>query len=164
MIVLDKEKIITYEEPGCFGNPPTSRSCISLDYAHELIREANLEIEELYKQIADFSKSDAIGKVPLTLNHVCSTVATFTKLPFSKVKEYAEKVYQPDNWALHFVSIDGVWAIESAIKIKDCDLVTFVRNFKSMVDCSSETRMPVSKFEDYTKMLFAEFKKQNNIE
>lgn len=164
MIVLDKEKIITYEEPGCFGNPPISKSCISLDYAHELIREANLEIEELYNKIAEFSKSDTIGKVPLTFNHVCSAVATFTRLPFSKVKEYAEKVYQPDNWSLHFVSIDGLWAIESAVKIKDCDLVTFVRNFKSMVNCSSESRMPVNKFEEYTKMLFAEFKKQNNLE
>jgi hypothetical protein len=164
MIVLDKEKIITYEEPGYFGNPPTSKSCISLDYAHELIREANLEIEELYNKIAEFSKSDAIGKVPLTLNHVCSAVATFTRLPFSKVKEYAEKVYQPDNWSLHFVSIDGLWTIESAVKIKDCDLVTFVRNFKSMVDCSAESRMSVAKFEEYTKMLFAEFKKLNNLE
>lgn len=164
MIVLDKEKIITYEEPGCFGNLPTSKSCISLDYAHELIREANLEIEELYNKIAEFSKSDTIGKVPLTFNHVCSAVATFTRLPYSKVKEYAEKVYQPDNWSLHFVNIDGLWAIESAVKIKDCDLVTFVRNFKSMVDCSSESRMPVNKFEAYTKMLFAEFKKQNNLE
>jgi len=164
MIVLDKEKIITYEEPGYFGNPPTSKSCISLDYAHELIREANLEIEELYNKIAEFSKSDTIGKVPLTFNHVCSAVATFTRLPFSKVEEYAEKVYQPDNWSLHFVSIDGLWAIESAVKIKDCDLVTFVRNFKSMVDCSAESRMPVAKFEEYTKTLFAEFKKLNNLE
>lgn len=164
MIVLDKEKIITYEEPGCFGNPSTSRSCISVDYARELIRDANLEIEELYNKIAEFSKSDTIGKVPLTFNHVCSAVATFTRLPFSKVKEYAEKVYQPDNWSLHFVSIDGLWTIESAVKIKDCDLVTFVRNFKSMVDCSAESRMPANKFEEYTKMLFAEFKKQNNLE
>ena len=91
MIVLDKEKIITYEEPGCFGNPPTSKSCISLDYAHELIREANLEIEELYNKIAEFSKSDTIGKVPLTFNHVCSVVATFTRYHIVKLKNMRKK-------------------------------------------------------------------------
>ncbi len=164
MIVLDKEKIITYEEPGCFGNPPTSRSCISLDYAHELIREANLEIKELYEQIAEFSKSDAMGKIPLTLNHICSVVATFTRLPFSKVKEYAEKVHQPDNWSLHFVNIDGVVAIESAVKLKDCDLVTFVRNFKSMMELDQIKRLPCDKFEAYVQNLFNDFKKKNNIE
>ena len=85
MIVLDKEKITTYEEPGCFGNPPTAKSCISLDYAHELIREANLEIQELYNQIAELSKSGITSKIPLTKQHVLSTVATFTRLPYSKV-------------------------------------------------------------------------------
>ena len=164
MIVLDKEKIITYEEPGSFGNPPTAKSCISLDYAHELIREANLEIEELYNQIAEFSKSDTIDKVPLTLKHVYSTVATFTRLPFSKVKEYAEKVYQPNNWSIHFVNINSMWIIESVIKIKDCDLVTFIRNFKSMVDFSADTRLSASKFEEVTKIMFNKFKETNNIE
>lgn len=164
MIVLDKEKIITYEEPGCFGNPPTSRSCISLDYAHELIREANLEIQELYNQIAELSKNDTIGKIPLTKQHVMSAVATFTRLPHSKVTEYVEDVYKPDYYTIHYINVDGVWAIESATKIKDCDLVTFVRNFKSLVDFSANSRLPMNRFNQLTQQMFLDFKKQNNLE
>lgn len=164
MVSLDKEKIITYEEPGCFGNSSTAVSCISLDYARELIRDANLEIQELYNQIAELSKSDITSKISLTKQHVLSTVATFTRLPYSKVVEYVEDIYKPDYYTVHYINVDGVWAIESAIKIKDCDLVTFVRNFKSLVDFGADRKLPMNRFNQLTQSMLLDFKKQNNLE
>lgn len=163
MIILDRSKIKTFTEPGCFGDISHDYDCITVEYAQELVRQANLEIQELYNQIAEMSKDNTIGKIPLTLEHVCSAVSSFTKLPYSNVQEYAKTVFKPENYSVHFVNLDGVWTIESAVKIKDCDLVTFIRNFKSMVDCSQETRLPANKFNEYTQHLFDEFKKQNNL-
>jgi len=52
MIQIDKSKIRHVSEPGYFGNPDIDFDCITLEYANDLVREANIEIKELYRQIA----------------------------------------------------------------------------------------------------------------
>ena len=166
MIQIDKSKVRHVTEPGYFGNPSIDFDCITLEYANDLVREANIEIKELYRQIAAGDNETITEKIPLTLQNVCSVVATFTRLPAGKVLEYGKKVFEDkESYSIHFTKAteEGPWVITSAIKIKDADLVTFIRNFSSMMEFGDDSRMPRDKFAEYIGDMFRDFKKAHNL-
>ena len=166
MIQIDKSKIRHVTEPGCFGNPSIDFDCITLEYAQDLVREANVEIKELYRQIAAADNETITEKIPLTLQNVCSVVAAFTRLPAGKVLEYGKKVFEDkESYSIHFTKAteEGPWVITSATKIKDADLVTFIRNFSSMMEFGDDSRMPRNKFAEYIGDMFRDFKKTHNL-
>lgn len=166
MIQIDQSKVRHVTEPGYFGNPDIDFDCITLEYAHDLVREANIEIKELYRQIAAGDNEKITEKIPLTLQNVCSVVAAFTRLPAGKVLEYGKKVFEDkESYSIHFTKAteQGPWVITSAIKIKDADLVTFIRNFSSMMEFGDDSRMPRDKFAEYIGDMFRDFKKAHNL-
>lgn len=166
MIQIDQNKVRHVTEPGYFGNPDIDFDCITLEYAQDLVREANIEIKELYRQIAAGDNEKITEKIPLTLQNVCSVVAAFTRLPAGKVLEYGKKVFEDkESYSIHFTKAteQGPWVITSAIKIKDADLVTFIRNFSSMMEFGDDSRMPRDKFAEYIGDMFRDFKKAHNL-
>ena len=166
MIQIDQSKVRHVTEPGGFGNPSIDFDCITLEYAYDLVREANIEIKELYRQIAAGDNEKITEKIPLTLQNVCSAVAAFTRLPAGKVLEYGKKVFEDkESYSIHFTKAteEGPWVITSATKIKDADLVTFIRNFSSMVEFSSDSRMSRDKFVECIGDMFRNFKKAHNL-
>ena len=107
MIQIDESKVRHVTEPGCFGNPSIDFDCITLEYAHDLVREANIEIKELYRQIAAGDNEKITEKIPLTLQNVCSVVAAFTRLPAGKVLEYGKKVFEDNPQTLFYFQKKG---------------------------------------------------------
>ena len=166
MIQIDQSKVRHVTEPGYFGNPSVDFDCITLEYANDLVREANIEIKELYRQIAAADNETITEKIPLTLQNVCSVVAAFTRLPAGKVLEYGKKVFEDkESYSIHFTKAteQGPWVITSATKIKDADLVTFIRNFSSMMEFGDDSRMPKDKFVECIGDMFRDFKKAHNL-
>lgn len=131
-----------------------------------MVREANIEIKELYRQIAAADNETITEKIPLTLQNVCSVVAAFTRLPAGKVLEYGKTVFEDkESYSIHFIKAteQGPWVITSATKIKDADLVTFIRNFSSMMEFGDDSRMPRDKFAEYIGDMFRDYKKAHNL-
>ena len=164
MVVIDRTKIRHVTEPGYFGDMSQDYDCIKLDYAEEIIRSANREIEELTKTIAEMNSGNKFVNIPLTERHVLNTVLTFTRLPYHNALAYAHDIFtHQDSYSCHFINQDGVWLLDNIIKIKDCDVATFIRNFKSVIDFSETRRMPRDRFAVYIDEIVKEFKETHGI-
>lgn len=115
---------------------------------------------KLYEELQSIKDDEKLsGSIPLNPERAKMVVGVLSRLPMVRVESYVNDMYNnSDGWSLHFAREDDVWEITSATKIKDLTLVDFIRNFRSMVDFSHSSKLPMIKFNQLCQKMFDNFK------
>ena len=115
---------------------------------------------KLYEEIQSIRDDEKLSEsIPLNPDRAKMVVGVLSRLPTSRIEKYVEEMYShTDSWSLHFAKEDEVWDITSATKIKDLTLLDFIKNFRSMVEFSHDTREPSDRFYQHCQKMFDAFK------
>lgn len=115
---------------------------------------------KLYEEIQSIKDDENLnGSIPLNRERAEMVVGVLSRMPIGKVESYVDDMFShQDGWSLHFAKEDEVWDITSATKIKDLTLLRFIRNFRSMVDFSHESGLPMERFYQHCQKMFDNFK------
>lgn len=127
---------------------------------HRDLTDSRVEAyNKLYEELRSIKDDEKLtGSIPLNRDRAKMVVGVLSRLPMNRVESYVEDMYSKDGWSLHFASDGDVWEITSATKIKDLTLVDFIRNFRSIVDFSHSSRLPMNKFNQLCQKMFENFK------
>ena len=125
------------------------------------IRDSRVEaFGKLYEELQSIKDDEKLTRsIPLNQDRAKMVVGVLSRLPQVRVDSYVDDMYNhSDGWSLHFAQENDVWEITSATKIKDLTLIDFIRNFRSMVDFSHSSRLPMNKFNQLCQKMFDNFK------
>lgn len=128
---------------------------------HRDITDSRVEAyNKLYEEIRSLKDDEKLsGSIPLNPDRAKMVVGVLSRLPMSRVESYVNDMYNhSDGWSLHYANENDVWEITSATMIKDLTLLDFIRNFRSIVDFSKSTRLPMNKFNQLCQKMFENFK------
>lgn len=131
-----------------------------VDVKHD-IEDSRVEaFNKLYEEIQSIKDDEKlIESIPLNPDRAKMVVGVLSRLPISRVESYVEDMYKhPDGWSLHFAKEDDVWDITSATKIKDLTLLDFIKNLRSMVNFSNDSRKAAGEFYKLCQKMFDNFK------
>lgn len=134
---------------------------VSKTDVHHDIADSRVEaFNKLYEEIQSIKDDEKLSEsIPLNPDRAKMVVGVLTRLPMNRVESYVEDMYKhPDGWSLHFAKEEEVWDITSATKIKDLTLLDFIKNFRSMVNFSHDTREPMDRFYQHCQKMFDSFK------
>lgn len=124
---------------------------------NELVAQAEEDKRKWFDAIGDSEK--LTGEIPLNPDRAKMVVAALSRLPKDRVDSYVDDMYNhSDGWSLHFAQENDVWEITSATKVKDLTLVDFIRNFRSMVEFSYNSGLPMNKFNQLCQKMFDNYK------
>ena len=128
---------------------------------HRDITDSRVEAyNKLYEEIRSLKDDEKLsGSIPLNHERAKMVVGVLSRLPMRRVESYVNDMYNhSDGWSLHYANENDVWEITSATRIKDLTLLDFIRNFRSIVDFSKSTRLPMNKFNQLCQKMFENFK------
>ena len=128
---------------------------------HRDITDSRVEAyNKLYEEIRSLKDDEKLtGSIPLNPDRAKMVVGVLSRLPMSRVESYVDDMYNhSDCWSLHYANEEGVWEITSATRVKDLTLVDFIRNFRSIVDFSNSSKLPMNKFNQLCQKMFENFK------
>jgi hypothetical protein len=133
-----------------------SKADVQRDIADSRVEAFN----KLYEEIQSLKDDEKLsGSIPLNRDRAKMVVSVLSRLPISRVESYVDEMFNhPDGWSLHFAKEDDVWDVSSATKIKDLTLLDFIKNFRSMVNFSHDSRLAKDSFYQHCQKMFDNFK------
>lgn len=131
---------------------------------HRDITDSRVEAyNKLYEGIRSLKDDEKLsGSIPLNPDRAKMVVGVLSRLPMSRVESYVNDMYNhSDGWSLHYANEEGVWEITSATRVKDLTFIDFIRNFRSIVDFSNSSKLPMNKFNQLCQKMFENFKQDH---
>lgn len=77
--------------------------CIALSYANELVAQANSQIEEFCRAVAEADNESISKSAPLTKENAAQVVRVFIRMPYTAIENYVNSIF--DDPKLKFLVI-----------------------------------------------------------